>query len=166
MLAYTVRSVRPAVAAMSRIRAPVLLAISAWTCPCPVSIVQLPPGADQMLTIRGRTPGEPGTTKPTPGLIAGDRLQRGWRQPLVAGMRLRVPLPRAPRRAVWSAAVCAVPGPVSFPGRPSGDAERDDGIDRPPAWPDGDDRQGEEDRGGLGGAHQVLGTLPGGGARA
>ena len=65
-----------------------------------------------------------------------------------------------------SAAVCAAPGSGSFPHRPPGDAERDDGVDRPPAWPDGDDGQGEQDRGGLGSAHQVLGALASDGARA
>src|SRR6266516_7331838 len=66
---------------------------------------------------------------------------------------------------VWSAAVCAAPGPVSLPDRPPGDAERDDRVDRPAARPDGDHNQGEQDPGGLGGAHQVLGTLPGRGTR-
>ena len=42
MMACTVRSVRPTATAMSRIRARVLPAISTSTCPCPVSIVQLP----------------------------------------------------------------------------------------------------------------------------
>src|SRR5436309_3114759 len=40
---WTVRSVRPAAAAMSRIRAVGLRAISTSTCPWPVSRVQLPP---------------------------------------------------------------------------------------------------------------------------
>jgi len=44
MMACTVRWLRPAVAAMSRIRARGLRAISTSTCPCPVSSVQLPAG--------------------------------------------------------------------------------------------------------------------------
>src|SRR6476661_1356654 len=59
-------------------------------------------------------------------------------------------------KAVRSAAVCAAPGPVSLPDRPGGDAEGDDGVDRPAARPDSDHDQGEQDPGGLGGAHQVL----------
>ena len=42
-MAGTVRSVMPAPALRSRIRDPGLRAISARTCPCPVSSVQLPP---------------------------------------------------------------------------------------------------------------------------
>ena len=62
------------------------------------------------------------------------------------------------------AAVCAAPGSVSFPDRPGGDAEGDDGVDRPAARPDSDDSQREQNPGGLCGAHQVLGTLTGRGA--
>src|SRR5262245_58142546 len=41
---------------------------------------------------------------------------------------------------VWSAAVCAAPGPVALPYRPPSDAERDDLVDRPGhIWPDRDE---------------------------
>ena len=36
---------------------------------------------------------------------------------------------------IWLAAVCAPPRPVAFPGRPPGDAEGDDRVDRPGAQP-------------------------------
>jgi hypothetical protein len=45
---------------------------------------------------------------------------------------------------VWSVAVCAAPGPVSLPGRPGGDAEGDDGVDRPATRPDGEHDQCEQ----------------------
>src|SRR5215469_10724708 len=42
-MAWTVRSVRPTIGLMSRIRASGLRVISTSTCPCPVSSVQDPP---------------------------------------------------------------------------------------------------------------------------
>jgi hypothetical protein len=42
-MTWTVRSVRPTTALISRTRAVGLRAIATSTCPCPVSSVQLPP---------------------------------------------------------------------------------------------------------------------------
>ena len=62
----------------------------------------------------------------------------------------------------------AIPSPclAAFPGRPPSDAQGDNRIDGPPGRPDGDDGEADQDGRGLGGTHQVLGSLACGSTRA
>jgi hypothetical protein len=69
-------------------------------------------------------------------------------------------VPPGQKAAARLAAACAAPRPASFPGRPDGNAKRNDRVDCPAARQRRDDDQGEQDARSLGGAHQVLGAFP------